>query len=333
MKKAMKVKLRWSTDTTITALSSWRFGLAQFWNQKPAYYDEYMRLYKMSRIVKTSVKCTVINTTAATPAEIVLVVLPYSDYSRTLAEVKNLPSAAIKYLSGSGGLDKVTARKSSSLRAWTSASVAGVRDYQQSASEAASTLALLPDTPVLALYVGGASTEPTLRVFIEVFYDVVFFEPEWPSSVALTQNIAKPLDMTDARAHQITPKAFKQGPRIIPRVALRDPPQICDSKPANTSDEIEDDDDSDSGSAYHWERHELPMGESPETLNRLPYGFEPARTAEAMESQPDPLKAAQADHPKPHYNPSRQRPRSTEHFTEVVKQIFSEMFTEFNKKP
>lgn len=275
----------------------------------------------MSRIVKTSVKCTVINTTAATPAEIVLVVLPYSDYSRTLAEVKTLPSAAIKYLSGSGGLDKVTIRKSSSLRAWTSASVAGVRDYQQSASEAASTLALLPDTPVLALYVGGASTEPTLRVFIETFYDVVFFEPEWPSSVALTQHTAIPLDMTAVKQHQNSTLLYDNNPRV----ALRDPvPPIQDD---------EDEDDSDSGSAYHWERNELPMGESPEASPRSPYGLQPASTAEAMESQPYPTRGAQADHPKPHKNPSRQRPRSTEHFTEVVKQVFSEMFREFNKKP
>lgn len=312
-----KVKLRWATDTTITALSSWRFGLAQFWNQKPAYYDEHMKIYKMSRIVKTSIKCTIINTTSATPAEAVIVVLPYSDYSRTLAEVKMLPSAAIKYLSGSGGLDKVTIRKSASLRAWTSASVAGVRDYQQSASEAASTLALLPDTPVLALYVGGASAEPTLRVFIEVFYDVVFFEPEWPSSVALTEHIAKPLDMTVFRKHQ-------DRIQIIPGEA----PRI--SHPPCMDDE---DEESDSGSAYQWERHVPPLGEHLLTDSSEQTELRPVRATEAMESQPHLHEGAQADHPKLHNRSRAYRSRSTEHFNEVVKQILSDMFRECKKNP
>jgi len=157
-----------------------------------------MKIYKMSRIVSLQVKCTVINTTAATPAEVVLVVLPYSDYSRTLAEVKNFPKAAIRYLSGSGGIDKVTIQKRDALNTHLGVDSRALRDYQQSASEAASTLALLPDTPVLALYVGGASTEPTLRVFIEVNYDIEFFEPEYPGSVALTSG-SLPLDQTELR--------------------------------------------------------------------------------------------------------------------------------------
>jgi len=191
-----RVSLRWSTDTTTTTLSSWRFGLAQFWNQKPGYYDEYMKLFKMSRLTSVKVKCTVINTTANTPAEVVLVTLPYSDYSRTLAEVKQLPSASIRYLSGSGGLDKVTVQQTGSLSKALRFDASAVRDYQQSASEAASTLALLPDTPVLALYVGGASTEPTMRVFIEVDYAIEFFELEYPGSVAV-QYSRTARDMTD----------------------------------------------------------------------------------------------------------------------------------------
>lgn len=321
----MKVKLRYAIDTTTTVASSWRFGLAQFWNQKPGYYDEYMKIYKMSRITKTSIKCTVINQTAATPAEIVAVVLPYSDYSRTIGEVKTLPSAAIRYLSGSGGLDKATIRKSSSLRAYTSASVAGVRDYQQSASEAASTLALLPDTPVLALYVGGASTEPTLRVFIEVFYDVVFFEPEWPSSVALTLHRTKPYDMTARKEHS--------GPVLkYPRAALRPAVENADSH-------IEESESS-SGSVYQWEKYELPPGENQREYPDTPNVLQPARGADATESQrhheePEEVKlqGPQADHPKQHNRVRGNRSRSTEHFTEAVKQIFSELFSEFNKKP
>jgi len=194
------VKLRWADDTTITSLSSWRFGLAQFWNQKPGYYDEYMKIYKMSRIVSLTVKCTVINTTANTPAEAVLVVLPFSDYSKTLAQVKQLPKAKYRFLSGSGGIDKVSLSHSANLNAALGVDSRSIRDYQQSASEAGSTLALLPDTPVLAFYVGGASTEPTLRVFIEVNYHVEFFLPEYPGSVAFRdaeQTAKYPTDMTN----------------------------------------------------------------------------------------------------------------------------------------
>ncbi len=200
MTNNLLVKLKWSDDVTTTALSSWRFGLAQFWNQKPGYLDQYLLIYKMCRIVSVSVKCTVINTTANTPAEVVLVTLPYSDYSRTLAEAKRFPKAAIRYLSGSGGIDKVVVQKRDSLNAFLGVDSRSIRDYQQSASEAASTLALLPDTPVIALYVGGASTEPTLRVFIETTYDVEFFEPEQPGSVALNDDSRRPIDITELKS-------------------------------------------------------------------------------------------------------------------------------------
>jgi len=193
---SLRIKLRWSDDQTTTTLSSWRFGLAQFWNQLPGYYAEYMKIYKMSRIISLQVKCTVINTTSNTPAEVVLAVMPYSDYSKTLAQVKLLPRAAIRYLSGSGGIDKVTIQKKAALNQALSNNSRAVRDYQQSASEAASTLALLPDTPILALYVGGASAEPTLRVFIQVDYNIEFFEPEYPGSTAITKSSVKPNDMT-----------------------------------------------------------------------------------------------------------------------------------------
>lgn len=148
----------------------------------------------MSRILQVHLRVTVINTTANTPAEVVAVVLPFSDYSRTLAEVKRFPKAKFKYLSGSGGLDKVALDYTAALNDWIGVDSRSVRDYQQSASEAASTLALLPDTPVLALYVGGASTEPTLRVFVDVWYDIEFFELEQPGSIAF--NAKKAIDMT-----------------------------------------------------------------------------------------------------------------------------------------
>jgi len=179
-------------------LSSWRFGLAQFWNQKPGYFDQYMTIYKMSRILQVHCRVTVINTTALTPAEVVFAVLPYSDYSRTLADVKNLPKAKFKYLSGGGGMDKTSLDYSAALNDWLGVDSRSIRDYQQSASEAASTLALLPDTPVLALYVGGASTEPTLRVFLDVWYDVEFFELEYPGST--TVNAKTAVDMTGQRS-------------------------------------------------------------------------------------------------------------------------------------
>ncbi len=194
MPKAYRVKLTWADDVTITALSSWRFGLAQFWNQIPGYYAEYMKIYKMSRITSVKVNVTVINTTANTPAELYTCVLPYSDYSRTLAQVKLLPGSRHRFISGSGGLDKATLTHSANLNTWLGVDSRSIRDYQQSASEAASTLALLPDTPVLAVYVGGASTEPTLRVFLKVTYDVEFFEPEYPGSVAVSGPV--PADRT-----------------------------------------------------------------------------------------------------------------------------------------
>lgn len=194
--KDLMVQLKWSDDTTITALSSWRFGLAQFWNQLPGYFSQYMTIYKMCRILKLSVTCTVINTTAATPAEMVICVLPYSDYSKTLAQVKQLPGHKHRYLSGAGGIDRATLSYSASLNNWLQVDSRAIRDYQQSASEAASTLALLPDTPVLAVYIGGASTEPTLRVFLTVNYHIEFFEPEYPGSVALESGRV-PIDMTD----------------------------------------------------------------------------------------------------------------------------------------
>jgi len=218
MTENLFVKLRWADDTTITSLSSWRFGLAQFWNQKPGYYDEYMKIYKMSRIVSLTVKCTVINQTANTPAEIVTVVLPFSDYSKTLAQVKQLPKAKYRFLSGSGGIDKASVSHTANLNSVLGVDSRSIRDYQQSASEAASTLALLPDTPILALYVGGASTEPTLRVFIEVMYNVEFFLPEFPGSVALRAEQDKsqpkyPIDRTgivieDNEADQEEAKTF-----------------------------------------------------------------------------------------------------------------------------
>lgn len=145
-----------------------------------------MKIYKMSRITSVKVNVTVINTTAATPAELYTCVLPYSDYSRTLAQVKLLPGARHRFISGGGGLDKATLTHSANLNTWLGVDSRSLRDYQQSASEAASTLALLPDTPVLAVYVGGASSEPTLRVFLKVTYDIEFFEPEYPGSVAVS---------------------------------------------------------------------------------------------------------------------------------------------------
>jgi len=193
--KQMCLRLRWSDDQTITSISSWRFGLAQFWNQLPGYYVEFMKIYKMSRILSVKLRCTVINTTANTPAEVVAVTIPFSDYSKTLAQVKQLPSAVYRFLSGSGGIDKVSLTKDDNLNSSLGVDSRAIRDYQQSASEAASTLALLPDTPVLALYVGGAATEPTLRVFITVDYDIEFFELEYPGSVAL-QAAGKSKDMT-----------------------------------------------------------------------------------------------------------------------------------------
>jgi len=222
--KNQTVKLKWSTDLTITSLSSWRFGLAQFWNQIPGYFAQYMALYKMSRILQVHARVTVINTTAATPAELVACVLPYSDYSRTLAEAKNLPRAKFKYLSGAGGLDKVSLDYSAGINDWLGVDCRSLRDYQQSASEAASTLALLPDTPVLAVYVGGASTEPTLRVFLDVWYDVEFFELEYPGSMATDAKV--PYDMTDRPDHsgflehmEFTSKhaAGKVDPKVTPQ--------------------------------------------------------------------------------------------------------------------
>lgn len=205
MPEKYAVKLVWSTDTTTTALSSWRFGLAQFWNQLPGYFSQYMTIYKMSRILSVKVLATVINTTANTPAEVALAVVPYSDYSQTLAEIKLLPKAKYRYLSGSGGLDKVSLAMTANLNKWLGVDSRSIRDYQQSASEAASTLALLPDTPVLALYVGGASTEPTLRVFIKVIYDVEFFLPEKPGSTAVNENKSRPIDRTEVSLLRVIP--------------------------------------------------------------------------------------------------------------------------------
>jgi hypothetical protein len=202
MTNNLLLKLRWADDLTITSLSSWRFGLAQFWNQIPGYYAEYMKIYKMSRILSVQLRVTVINTTANTPAEIVAVVLPFSDYSKTLAQVKQLPKATIKYLSGSGGIDKASLTKRANLNSYLAVDSRSVRDYQQSASEAASTLALLPDTPILALYIGGASTEPTLRVMITVNYDIEFFEPEYPGSVAIRTG-PMPTDQTSLRVKTV----------------------------------------------------------------------------------------------------------------------------------
>jgi len=154
-----------------------------------------MKIYKMSRILQVTLRVTVLNTTANTPAEIVAVVLPFSDYSKTLAQVKQLPKATIKYLSGSGGIDKVSLTKKANLNSFLAVDSRSVRDYQQSASEAASTLALLPDTPILGLYIGGASTEPTLRVMITVDYDIEFFELEYPGSLTVRPGPI-PVDMT-----------------------------------------------------------------------------------------------------------------------------------------
>lgn len=206
--KDLMVQLKWSDDVTTTALSSWRFGLAQFWNQIPGYYSQYMTIYKMSRILRISVTCTVINTTALTPAEIVTCVLPYSDYSKTLAQVKQLPGHKHRYLSGAGGIDRATLRHSANLNQWLQVDSRSIRDYQQSASEVASTLALLPDTPVLAVYVGGAGTEPTLRVFLTVNYHVEFFEPEYPGSTSLETDHV-PIDMTDRPPHHQAPGLIK----------------------------------------------------------------------------------------------------------------------------
>jgi len=194
------VKLRWSDDSTITSLSSWRFGLAQFWNQIPGYFSQYMTIYKMSRIVSLTVRVTVINQTANTPAEIVLCRLPFSDYSKTLAQVKQLPKCKFRFLSGSGGIDKASLSYTDNLNRATGVDSRPIRDYQQSASEAASTLALLPDTPIIALYVGGASTEPTLRVFIEVDYNVEFFLPEFPGSLLANEGGKTPIDRTNAKS-------------------------------------------------------------------------------------------------------------------------------------
>jgi len=210
------VKLRWSDDTTITSLSSWRFGLAQFWNQIPGYYSQYMTIYKMSRIVKTHVRVTVINTTANTPAEIVLCRLPFSDYSKTLAQVKQLPKCKFKFLSGSGGLDKASLSYTDTLNSAVGVDSRSIRDYQQSASEAASTLALLPDTPIIALYVGGASTEPTLRVFIEVDYHVEFFLPEYPGSLLVDKDKDRDVRVPVDRTSKVAPVRLltrRDGPR------------------------------------------------------------------------------------------------------------------------
>ncbi len=191
------VRLKYATDLTSTTTSSWRFGLAQFWNQLPGYYTQYMTIYKMSRIVSLTVKTTVINQSAATAAEVVMVVLPYSDYSKTIDQVKLCPSSVYRVVGGANGIDKVSLTKSANLNHWLGVDSRSVRDYQQSASEAASTLALLPDTPILALYVGGASAaEPTLRIFIEVIYDVEFFLPEYPGSTAIDGHYKMPLDRT-----------------------------------------------------------------------------------------------------------------------------------------
>ena len=210
------VKLKYATDSTVTTTSSWRFGLAQFWNQLPGYYTQYMTIYKMSRIVSTHVKCTVINQSAATAAELVLVVLPYSDYSKTIDQAKLCPSAVFKYVGGSNGIDQVSLTKRANLNHWLGVDSRSVRDYQQSASEAASTLALLPDTPVIAFYVGGASgVEPTLRVFIGVTYDVEFFLPEYPGSTALNFDMPAstykmPKDMTGSPGRPLSKPPSKR---------------------------------------------------------------------------------------------------------------------------
>ena len=191
------VRLKYATDLTSTTTSSWRFGLAQFWNQLPGYYTQYMTIYKMSRIVALTVQVTVLNQSAITPAEVAMVVLPYSDYSKTIDQVKLCPSCVYRVVGGSNGIDKVSLTKSANLNSWLGVDSRSIRDYQQSASEAASTLALLPDTPVLALYIGGASAaEPTLRVFIQVTYDVEFFLPEYPGSTAVGGPYPIPVDMT-----------------------------------------------------------------------------------------------------------------------------------------
>lgn len=171
----------------------------------------------MSRIVSLTVRVTVINTTANTPAEIVLCRLPFSDYSKTLAQVKQLPKCKFRFLSGSGGIDKASLQYTDNLNHATGVDSRSIRDYQQSASEAASTLALLPDTPIIALYVGGASTEPTLRVFIEVDYNVEFFLPEYPGSLLLDKQqdgeLRLPVDRTENKSEPKILLTHRKRPR------------------------------------------------------------------------------------------------------------------------
>jgi len=273
----------------------------------------------MSRITKTSLKCTVINQTTLTPAEVVAVILPFSDYSRTIEQVKTLPSAAIRYLSGAQGVDKVTLRKSSSLRAYTSGGVAGVRDYQQSASEAASTLALLPDTPILALYVGGASTEPTLRVFIEVFYDVVFFLPEWPSSVAYTDHTKIPRDFTN-----LTPLLDKRQGLMRNNPSLGANPQ---------QQPLSEDDSSETGSVYDWDKYDPQSGEDEPPRLSLEEEPRPVSTTEDTESQCDPSRAPQADHPIPRNRSESRTLVVSRHLIETLAKVFREFPAQSNMKP
>ncbi len=174
-----KCRLRYQIAESLSATTSaYRFGLTQFWNQLPAYSTQLFSIWRLSRIVNTHVRVTLVNGIANNvPISAMAAVVPASEYPLTWSSLGTLTTSKRTVASATGGMDKANLQVSYSTNSLLGVSALTERGYQQSYSEATSTTALISDTPVVQLllssYSGGNTTAYAVLV---VEYDIEFFE-------------------------------------------------------------------------------------------------------------------------------------------------------------
>ncbi len=179
-----RCRLRYQVNESQTvSTSAYRFGLAQFWNQLPAYFNELMAIWRMCRIVNISLTCTVNPGASQTaPFTALCAVVPASEYPLSYSSLGRLTTSKRAIASGIGGMDKLVLRASYSTNRMLGVSALTERGYQQSAAEAAATTALIADTPVVQILIcqyNGSNVVATFNTIV-VDYDIQFFELQNP---------------------------------------------------------------------------------------------------------------------------------------------------------
>jgi hypothetical protein len=120
MPREFQVCLRELYSSTVTAGGTYnqlRIGLLEPLGRTPTFMTQLFNIYKLAKVIRVDLEVNVVNATTAgsvVPLQVVTAAVPFSDSTgyTDITVPSELPSAQLKILSATGGMDRLKLRQS-----------------------------------------------------------------------------------------------------------------------------------------------------------------------------------------------------------------------------